>query len=299
LMGPNGSGKTTLLRILLGELKPQSGSVEYGTNLEAARFDQLHTELDDKLTVAQNICGDSDSVLINGNFRHINGYLNDFLFDNEQIRGPIWNLSGGERKRLALAKVLARPSNLLVLDEPTNDLDLETLDLFESLLASYTGTLIVVSHDREFLNNTMTSMVLFEGPDDSGIGVVREYVGGYDDAIAQQATILAGSKSSTGQVAKTNKPHARTERVRSKRARRLSFLESKELKDLPGQISSLEESIEKLQAAMAEPDFYKRGGGLIAADQASFDKLESSLATAMERWELLEAISIGEHEGES
>ena len=300
LMGPNGCGKTTLLRILLNELKPQNGTIEYGTNLEIARFDQLHAELDDDLTVAQNICGDADTVMVNGHSRHINGYLKDFLFEIDQIRGPIWKLSGGERKRLALAKVLARASNLLVLDEPTNDLDLETLDLFESLLAEYKGTLIVVSHDREFLNNTVTSMVLFEGPDEDGVGIVREYVGGYDEAIAQQATLAR--KSADTHEKKSDKSSSRnsgkTGRVRNKRSRRLSFKEGGELKELPGQIEQLEESISSMQEAMAAPDFYRQESGVIATKQAELNSLGKRLKESMGRWELLEAISTGEHNEE-
>ena len=288
LMGANGSGKTTLLRILLGELPPGEGTIEFGTNLEIARFDQLHGELDEDLTLAQNICGDADSVMVNGNQRHINGYLQDFLFDNEQIRGPIWNLSGGERNRLALAKVLSRPSNVLVLDEPTNDLDLETLEVLESLLADYAGTLIIVSHDREFLNNTVTSMVLFEGQDERGVGVVREYVGGYDDALAQQQNLV-------GKVAEAAKDDApKGARVRLNQARKLNFNEAKELKGLPAKIEGIEGELGVLQEAMAEPGFYRQGGDVIAREQAALEKLEADLELAMERWELLEGIQSGE-----
>lgn len=288
LMGANGSGKTTLLRILLGELAPGQGTVAFGTNLEIARFDQLHGELDEDLTLAQNICGDGDSVMVNGHQRHINGYLQDFLFDNEQIRGPIWNLSGGERNRLALAKVLSRPSNVLVLDEPTNDLDLETLEVLESLLAEYAGTLIIVSHDREFLNNTVTSMVLFEGQDSCGVGVVREYVGGYDDALAQQQNLV-------GKVTIAAKEDApKGARVRLNQARKLTFNETKELGGLPAKIEGIEEQIGQLQGAMAEPDFYKQSGDVIAREQGVLEKLEAELELAMERWELLEGIQSGD-----
>ena len=275
----------------MGELTPGQGTIEFGTNLEIARFDQLHGELDEDLTLAQNICGDGDTVMVNGHQRHINGYLQDFLFDNEQIRGPIWNLSGGERNRLALAKVLSRPSNVLVLDEPTNDLDLETLEVLESLLAEYAGTLIIVSHDREFLNNTVTSMVLFEGPDEGGVGVVREYVGGYDDALAQQANLV-------GQVENAAKSEApKGARVRLNQAQKLSFKEAKELKALPGQIEKIEAEIGALQEAMAEPDFYRQGGEVIAREQGALEGLEAKLEAAMEKWEALESIQSGESQG--
>ncbi|MFT6363031.1 MAG: ATP-binding cassette subfamily F protein uup [Planctomycetota bacterium] len=288
LMGANGCGKTTLLRILLGDLTPGQGTIEFGTNLEIARFDQLHGELDEKLTLAQNICGDADTVMVNGHPRHINGYLQDFLFDNEQVRGPIYNLSGGERNRLALAKVLSRPSNVLVLDEPTNDLDLETLEVLETLLAEYAGTLIIVSHDREFLNNTVTSMVLFEGPDKRGVGVVREYVGGYDEALSQQE-VLVGK---VVEQAKAQLPKGA--RVRTKKAKKLTFDEAKELKGLPARIEKLETKVAVFQDAMADPEFYLKARNVIAREQVAFAKLEGELKVAMDKWESLEAIKSGE-----
>ena len=176
IIGPNGSGKTTLLRILLGQLEPQSGTVRLGTRLQIAYFDQLRAQLDENKTVQENISGGNDTVTINGEGRHIIGYLQDFLFEPERARSPVSVLSGGERNRVLLARLFTQPFNLLVMDEPTNDLDAETLDLLEELLAEFSGTLLLVSHDRAFLNNVVTSTLVFEGE-----GQVNEYVGGYDD----------------------------------------------------------------------------------------------------------------------
>ena len=181
LIGPNGSGKTTLLRLLLGDLPPQTGTVRHGTNLEVAYFDQLHAQLDETKSVRENVRDGSDSVTVNGRTRHIIGYLEDFLFTPEQAGGPVARLSGGERNRLLLARLFTKPSNVLVMDEPTNDLDLETLELLEDLLSEYAGTLLLVSHDREFLNNVVTSTLVLEGE-----GRVKEYAGGYDDWLRQR-----------------------------------------------------------------------------------------------------------------
>ena len=181
LIGPNGSGKTTLLRLLLGDLPPQAGTVRHGTNLEVAYFDQLHAQLDETKSVRENVRDGSDSVTVNGRTRHIIGYLEDFLFTPEQAGGPVARLSGGERNRLLLARLFTKPSNVLVMDEPTNDLDLETLELLEDLLSEYAGTLLLVSHDREFLNNVVTSTLVLEGE-----GRVKEYAGGYDDWLRQR-----------------------------------------------------------------------------------------------------------------
>ena len=179
IIGPNGSGKTTLLRIMLGELQPVSGKIRFGTNLQISYFDQLREQLDDNKTVAENVAGEKDTVLINGKTRHIIGYLHDFLFEPDQARSYVSLLSGGERNRLLLARLFTRPSNVLVLDEPTNDLDTETLEILEDILMKYTGTVLLVSHDRAFINNVVTSTLVFEGN-----AVVKEYVGGYDDWLA-------------------------------------------------------------------------------------------------------------------
>ena len=180
LIGPNGSGKTTLLRLLLGQLQPQTGAIRHGTNLEVAYFDQLHAQLDDAKSVRDNVRDGADTVEINGRRRHIIGYLEDFLFTPEQAADPVSRLSGGERNRLLLARLMTKPSNVLVMDEPTNDLDIETLELLENLLVEYPGTLLLVSHDREFLNNVVTSTLVLEGE-----GRVKEYAGGYDDWLRQ------------------------------------------------------------------------------------------------------------------
>ena len=182
ILGPNGSGKTTLLRLLLGELQPASGNIRLGTNLQISYFDQLREQLDENKTVQENVVEDNqDTVTINGKKRHIIGYLQDFLFSPDQARSYVSLLSGGERNRLLLARLFTRPSNLLVLDEPTNDLDMETLELLEDYLMNYTGTILLVSHDRAFINNVVTSTLVFEGD-----GVVKEYVGGYDDWLRQR-----------------------------------------------------------------------------------------------------------------
>ena len=209
IIGPNGSGKTTLLRLLLGELQPQSGEIKLGTRREVVYFDQLREQLDLDKSVQENVGEGNDTLIINGTPRHIIGYLQDFLFSPERARSPVSILSGGERNRLLLAKLFTKPSNVLVMDEPTNDLDAETLDLLEDLLLEYSGTLLLVSHDREFLNNVVTSTLVLGGD-----GTVREYVGGYDDWLQQAAGEAAASqpvekgRSGKGQAAEGARPQA-------------------------------------------------------------------------------------------
>jgi len=275
IVGPNGAGKTTLLSVILGELEPDSGSVRIGTNALIGRFDQLHTVLDDKKTVQENVMDGSEMVQIGSRSRHILGYLGDFLFSPEQARGPITKLSGGERNRLQLARLLARPSNLLLLDEPTNDLDVETLELLESLLVDYEGTLIVVSHDREFLDNVVTSTLVFEGR-----GKVKSYVGGYADwrkEVEAQAPAPRAKKA-----------------VREKQVvegpRRRTYKEKMELEKLPARIEELEEAKSALESAMADPNFYKRASDNIAGDSAAFEKMSAELDAAYARWEELEGL---------
>ncbi len=280
VVGPNGAGKSTLLSVLLGERTPDSGTVRIGTGVEVGRFDQLHTVLDESKSVMENVVDFGDTVTINGHSRHILGYLGDFLFTPEQARGPITKLSGGERNRLQLAKLLARPSNLLVLDEPTNDLDVETLELLESLLVEFKGTLIVVSHDREFLDNVVTSTLVFEGE-----GRVREYVGGYTD---WRRDAEREAKAETRAAATAPKPGKVREQTRP---RRLSFKEKQELEALPARIEALEERKSELEAAMADPDFYRRDGDAIAADTAEFEALAADLESSYARWEELEALA--------
>ncbi len=281
LIGPNGSGKTTLLRLLLGELAPQQGEVRPGTQLQIAYFDQYRATLREDWNALENVAEGRDSVTINGRSKHVVGYLQDFMFTPERARAPITRLSGGERNRLLLAKLFAQPSNLLVMDEPTNDLDAETLELLEELLADYTGTLLLVSHDRDFLDNVVTStLVLEEG------GRVGEYVGGYSDwerqrAVPSQAPVAARAASTP--VAPSP---AAVEPAAAKR--KLSYKDSRELEALPARIEALETRIAELTAAMADPAFFQRDSAAITADNAALAQAQSELDAAYARWEELE-----------
>jgi ABC transport system ATP-binding/permease protein len=279
IIGPNGSGKTTLLRLLLGGLTPSAGTVRHGTNLEVAYFDQLKAALDEERTVQQNV-SEYDTIPINGQPRHVLGYLQDFLFPPERSRSLVKFLSGGERSRLLLAKLFTKPSNVLVLDEPTNDLDIETLELLESLLVEYQGTVLLVSHDRAFLNDVVTSTLAIEAD-----GQVKEYDGGYDDYLRQrreEAPAEAKVPSNTG-PSSSSKPQA-------DRPRKLSHKERKELEALPGRIEELEAARNALHEVMADPSFYRQDGGAIADAKARLETLESELASAYERWEELEGV---------
>jgi ABC transport system ATP-binding/permease protein len=298
IIGPNGSGKTTLLRVLLKELAAQQGSVRHGTNLDIAYFDQLHAQLNDEKSVYDNIADGSDTVIINGKPRHIIGYLEDFLFTPIQSRNAVANLSGGERNRLLLARLFMRPSNVLVLDEPTNDLDIETLDLLEEFLLKFPGTVLLVSHDREFLNNVVTSTMALEGN-----GIVKEYVGGYDDWLRQSesdvvikpslaAKLLA--KSRLGEAASRfdeTKQKSRNIPLGTKpdKPRKLSFKEKKELEAIPKLIETLETERQQLHDAMANPDFYKKCED-IAGVTARLKELDKQLETAYSRWQKLEEL---------
>jgi ATP-binding cassette subfamily F protein uup len=282
IIGPNGSGKTTLLRLLLGDLAPREGTVRHGTNLEVAYFDQLKATLEEEKTVQQNV-SDYDTIPINGQPRHVLGYLQDFLFPPERSRSLVKFLSGGERSRLLLARLFTRPSNLLVLDEPTNDLDIETLELLESLLVDYQGTVLLVSHDRAFLNDVVTSTLAIEAD-----GRVKEYDGGYDDFLRQRkeetpaepkASPAAGPSSSSAPKPQTDRP------------RKLSHKERKELDALPGRIEELEAARAELHDAMADPAFYRQDGGAISEARARLEALEQELAAAYERWEALEGLA--------
>jgi ATP-binding cassette subfamily F protein uup len=278
LIGPNGSGKTTLLGVLLGQLPPSAGTVRHGTHLEVAYFDQLHAQLDENETLRNNVAGGSDAIVINGRQRHIIGYLEDFLFTPEQARGPISNLSGGERNRLLLARLFARPSNVLVMDEPTNDLDMETLDLLEELLLEYPGTLLLVSHDREFLNNVVTSTLVLEGA-----GRVKEYAGGYDDWLRQRA-------EATPVAVQEKPPKPKSERQPGERRPRLTYQQQRELEALPSRIEQLEQELARLHQALADPALYQKPGREIAKVKGELDSLQSQLDAAYARWEVLEAI---------
>jgi ATP-binding cassette subfamily F protein uup len=280
IIGPNGSGKTTLLKILLGELKPQKGTVKHGTNLEVAYLDQHREQLDEAKTVQDNVANGSDHVTINGIRRHVIGYLQDFLFAPARARSPVKVLSGGERNRLLLAKLFARPSNVLVLDEPTNDLDIETLDLLEELLLDYPGTVLLVSHDRAFINDVVTSTLVFEGD-----GRVNEYVGGYDDWLRQRQPKSAVPAAPAG----TEEMKAVSGRQKEK-PRKLSFKEQKELETLPQRIEELDAEQQQIIATMADPAFYRENGNKVADTKARLETLEKERAEAYKRWDELEAL---------
>jgi ABC transport system ATP-binding/permease protein len=277
IIGPNGVGKTTLLKLLLGELQPQQGSVKLGTNLETIYFDQLRGQLDPDKTVQQNLAGDQDTVLIGGQSRHVIGYLQDFLFSPDRCRTPVRILSGGERYRLLLAKLFTREANLLVLDEPTNDLDLETLDLLEELLAEFAGTIFLVSHDRDFLNRTVTSTIVFEGN-----GQIAEYVGGYDDWLRQRPGVPQPE---------ADKKQPAREKPRPARERKLSFKEKRELEALPLQIEALENEQAELHARLADPNLYREAGDQVALLNNRLGTLEAELESCYLRWDELDAIA--------
>ena len=278
IIGPNGSGKSTLLKLLLGELQPQSGSIRQGTRLEILYMDQLREQLDPQKSVAENVGEGNDTVVIGGRSRHIIGYLQDFLFSPERARSPVSILSGGERNRLLLAKLFTRTGNLLVMDEPTNDLDAETLELLEDLLVEYSGTLLLVSHDRDFLNNVVSSTLAIN-PD----GTIKETVGGYDDWLREQRIAAAPIEPASRQTPEKNRPQ-------KERPRKLSFKEERELEALPDKISSLEEEQQQIHATLADPDFYKSGGAEVASLNTRLEALDAELSSAYTRWEELEEI---------
>ncbi len=292
IIGPNGSGKTTLLELLLDGLEPQRGTVRRGTRLQVAYFDQLRDQIDDDLTVQQNVCGENSTVTFNGEARHIVGYLQEFLFSPDRARTPAGVLSGGERNRLLLAKLFTQPANVLVMDEPTNDLDAETLELLENLLVEFKGTLLLVSHDRAFLNNVVTSTLAFE-TDASGQTVINDYAGGYDDWLRQRPAppLVATSKSSSqATTANGSLPKGSSKPAPSvSRPRKLSFKEQRELESLPVRIETLEAEQQALTEKMAEPAFYQADSDGSATVQAMkrLAEMESELATAYARWEEL------------
>ncbi len=295
IIGPNGAGKTTLLRLMLGELAPASGSVRLGTNLRIAFFDQLRDQLDDEKTVADNVTDGYETVQVGGQARHVIGYLQDFLFTPERTRTPVKFLSGGERNRVLLARLFAKPANLIVLDEPTNDLDAETLEMLEERLVEFAGTVLVVSHDRSFLDNVVTSTFVFESTGDEpskgdATFAVKEYVGGYADWLRQRRDPSTPQTPSDQSPA----PHAKAEPQRAaasaspSRSPKRSFKEQRELESLPRTIETLEVEIAAIHAAMAESDYYRQPGDLLARDQGRLRDLEASLLEAFARWEALE-----------
>ena len=287
IIGPNGSGKTTLLRLLMGEIAPLKGSVEHGTNLEVAYFDQLRAQLDENKSILENVGQGGDTVTINGRPRNLIGYLEDFLFTRDRVHAPISALSGGERNRLMLARIFARPANLLIMDEPTNDLDIESLEILEDLLLEFPSTLLLVSHDRAFLNNLVTNIILLDGQ-----GQVSEYIGGYDDWQRQTQHENPEKNEEKEKSQKTT-----NEKIVNDGPRKLSYKEQrileaqkKELAELPARIEKLETEQHKLSAAMANPSFYQRDSTFISSDAARLKELEDTLTVAYQRWEELENI---------
>jgi ABC transport system ATP-binding/permease protein len=292
LIGPNGSGKTTLLRLLLGELEPDTGTIRIGTGLETAYFDQMREQLDPDRSVFDSVADGADFVDIAGARKHVLGYLQDFLFSPDRSRAPVRALSGGERNRLLLARLFTRPFNLLVMDEPTNDLDIETLDLLEELLLEFSGTLLVVSHDRAFLDNVVTSTLVFEGN-----GHVGEYAGGYTDWLRQrrpperEASITASTATTATTATTSSKPkRSAVATPATARKRRLSYKETSELASLPDEIDRRENEREQIYASLADPAFL-RDGAAVAAAKDRLNEIELEMTQLMGRWEELETIA--------
>ena len=280
IIGPNGAGKSTLLKILLGELAPQQGEVKLGTGLQIAYFDQHRSQLDESRTALENVAEGSDFVEINGSRKHVIGYLQDFLFSPERARAPITRLSGGERNRLLLAKLFAQPSNLLVMDEPTNDLDVETLELLEELLLDYKGTLLLVSHDRDFLDNVVTSTLVLEGE-----GRLGDYVGGYSDWLRQRRTpgpVSATTATTTVKPALSKQP----EPVAAKR--KLGFKEARELELLPSRIEALEGEVAARTRAMNDPAYYQQSPADLQRANDELAAKQAELDHAYQRWSELD-----------
>jgi len=283
LIGANGSGKTTLLKLLLGDLQPQSGEIKVGTQLQVAYFDQYRATLREDWSALENVSEGKDFVEINGKQKHAIGYLQDFLFTPERARAPITRLSGGERNRLLLAKLFAQPSNLLVMDEPTNDLDVETLELLEELLGEYPGTLLLVSHDRDFLDSVVTSTLVMEGD-----GRVGDYVGGYSDWLRQRPTRGESARATAAAAPKAVAPPAVVAATPAAPKRKLSYKDQRELELLPQTIEDLETKIAALTAAMHEPAFYQRDHAAVNAHNAEIAAAHAALEQAYARWEALD-----------
>ena len=285
VIGPNGAGKSTLLKLLLGDLEPQSGHIRRGTSLQVAYFDQLRAQLDLEKSVQDNVAGGSDQVEVDGASRHVLSYLKDFLFTPERARQPVKALSGGERNRLLLAKLFTRPANLLVLDEPTNDLDTETLELLEELLVQFAGTLLLVSHDRAMLDNVVTSTLVFEGD-----GYVRDYVGGYEDWLRQRPAPVVSARLAEPPAKPAASATAGADITKTKRGTdKLSYKETRELAELPARIESLEQEQAALHARLADPALYQSEGGDAVKVKARLAEVDAGLEAAYARWEILEA----------
>jgi ATP-binding cassette subfamily F protein uup len=279
LIGPNGAGKTTLLRLLLGTLSPDTGSVRHGANVQTAYYDQQREQLDPERTVADTVGDGNDMVTVNGRARHVHSYLRDFMFSSDRANSPVKALSGGERNRLLLARLFTKPANVLVLDEPTNDLDIETLELLEAFLVEWPGTLLLVSHDRRFIDNVVTSTLVFEGD-----GRLTEYVGGYEDWLRQRVTPAVDEAPPRQKVTPVQPPAAETRK-------KLSYREQLEYKELPSRIDALEREHEALNARIAGSDFYKEGADVITATLARADAIEHELLAAYVRRDELDVRS--------
>jgi ATP-binding cassette subfamily F protein uup len=279
IIGPNGVGKSTLLKLLLGQLAPTEGAISLGTRIETCYFDQNREQLDPDKTVADNVTDGGDTVMVGGQPRHIIGYLQDFLFAPDRTRSPVRVLSGGEKNRLLLAKLFTQPFNVLVMDEPTNDLDVETLELLEELLLNYEGTLLLVSHDRAFLNNVVTSTLVF-----AGNGLIEEYAGGYDDWLLQRPQAQAPTPAA--------KPEKSSKKEAPQKAahRKLSYKEERELEALPKRLEEMEKEKEELHWQLADPTLYQKDKSAMPRTQKRLAELEQELKKAYGRWEALEAV---------
>ena len=276
IIGPNGAGKTTLIKLLLGELQPSDGKVRRGTKLETVYFDQLREQIDDGASILENVADDRKTVIVNGHSRNVYSYLQDFLFTPDQARKPAGTLSGGEKNRLLLAKLFQQPANLIVMDEPTNDLDAETLELLEEVIGAFNGTLLLVSHDRAFLNNVVQCTLVFEGN-----GFVKDYTGGYDDYLAQ--------RQPTPNAAKPPRQPKPKPAADPDKPKKLSFKEKRLLESLPGRIAELESEQEALQQQINDPDFFTRPHEETTAVTARLEALENELLETYDQWETLDA----------
>ncbi|MGS0535794.1 ATP-binding cassette ATPase Uup [Pseudoalteromonas sp. SaAl2] len=284
LVGPNGIGKTTLLKLLFGDLAADSGDIKQGVNLEFAYFDQYRQKLDEEATVQDNVAEGKQEVMMGGRSRHVLGYLQDFLFPPARARTPVKALSGGEKNRLLLAKLFLKPSNILVLDEPTNDLDIETLELLEDIINQYQGTVLIVSHDREFIDNTCTSVWAFEGK-----GKITDIVGGYSDYEAYVNYLAQEQKKqAAAPVKKAEKPEVKTAKNDESKGNKLSYKLKLELEQLPSKLEQLEQAIDDQQAVVNDADFFKQDANITSQALNHLAQLESDLETALERWEELE-----------